>query len=99
MPEREKQSFVDRLVEGALQGITGAIGKSVQGIVKHLLRLAGLILAGVAISIVGVVFLAIGVVKWFSILMPDWLAWLIVGIILFLVGLAVTMITIVSSRT
>ncbi len=82
-----------------MQGIAAGIGKSVQGFVKHVLRLVGLILAGVTISIVGVAFLAIGVVKWFTILMPNWLAWLIVGIILFLLGLALTLITIVSSRS
>lgn len=44
-------------------------------------------LAGVVIALLGVAFLAIGAVKWFSFLMPSWLAWAIVGIVLMLLGI------------
>jgi type VI protein secretion system component VasK len=44
-------------------------------------------LAGVVVAVVGVAFLAVGAVKLFSFLMPNWLAWAIVGIILILVGI------------
>lgn len=69
------------------------IVRSAKGFVKRTLRLVGLILAGVVVSILGVAFLAIGAVKWLSILTPSWLAWVIVGIILLLLGVAVTAVS------
>ncbi len=77
----------------------GGIGKSVERFVKRTLRLAGLALAGVVITILGVAFLAIGAVNWLALLMPSWLAWLIVGIVLFLLGLALALLTLLSLRS
>jgi hypothetical protein len=50
------------------------------------------------IAVLGLVFLAIGVVKWFSVMMPSWLAWLVVGLLLFLLGLLLALVGFVSSR-
>lgn len=74
------------------------ITKSVQRFVKRTLRLAALILAGVVVTLLGVLFLAVGVVKWLAILVPSWLAWVIVGIIIFLLGLALMLLAFVSWR-
>jgi hypothetical protein len=38
-------------------------------------------------------------VKWFSILMPNWLAWAIVGVILLLLGIVLVLGTVIGSRS
>jgi len=55
-------------------------------------------LAGVVIAVMGIAFAALGIVKWLSSLMPSWLAWLVIGVILFLLGLALTLVALVTSR-
>ena len=55
-------------------------------------------IAGVVVALIGVAFLAVGVVKWLAELLPSWLAWLIVGIILLLLGVILTLATFVASR-
>jgi len=64
----------------------GTVTKYIERIVRRALRLAGLYAAGLLIAIIGLIFLAIGVVKWFAVIMAPWLAWLIVGIIMLVVG-------------
>jgi hypothetical protein len=58
-----------------------------------------MVLAGVTIVVLGIAFLAVGAVKWFSILMPNWLAWSIVGIILLLIGVVLGLAALISSRS
>ena len=77
----------------------GGIGKSVERFVKRTLKLAGLAVAGLTISLLGIAFVAMGIVKWFTLLIPSWLAWLVVGIILLLLGVAVTALTLVTMRS
>jgi putative Ca2+/H+ antiporter (TMEM165/GDT1 family) len=59
----------------------------------------GLILAGIVIALIGVGFVSVGAVKWLSALMPSWLAWVIVGIMLLLIGVTVTATTFASGRS
>ena len=99
MPEREKSSLVEKVVQSVLHRAVGGITQYVERVVKRILRLVGLALAGVVIALLGLGFLAVGVVKWFSILMPGWLAWAIVGIILLLLGLVLTLATFIGSRS
>ncbi len=81
-----------------LREALGGIVKPAERLAKRVARAVGLILAGVVISVLGIAFLAVGAVKWLAILMPVWLAWFLVGIILFLAGVAVTAITFSTGR-
>jgi membrane protein YdbS with pleckstrin-like domain len=45
-----------------------------------------MILAGIAIALVGIAAMTVGIVKWFALFMPSWLAWLIMGVFLVLIG-------------
>jgi branched-subunit amino acid permease len=86
LPEREKPTLAERLAQAVIGRTLEGVGKSAKKFVKRTLRLAGLVLTGVVVSILGVVFLAVGAVKWLGMLMPIWLAWMIIGIILLLIG-------------
>ncbi len=99
MPEKEKPTLIERLTQLILREALGGITKPAERFAKRIARSVGLILAGIVISLIGVAFLAVGVVRWLSVLMPSWLAWLIVGIFLVLMGIAVTLGTFVSGRS
>lgn len=99
MPEKEKPTLIERLAQLILREALGGITKPAERFAKRIARSVGLILAGIVISLIGVAFLAIGVVRWLSALMPSWLAWLIVGIFLVLTGIAVTLGTFASGRS
>lgn len=91
--------MAERLVKLILREALGGITKPAERFVKRLARSVGLILAGIVIGLIGIAFVAVGAVKWLSILMPAWLAWVIVGIVLLLIGIIVTMTTIAGGRS
>jgi lipopolysaccharide export LptBFGC system permease protein LptF len=99
LPEQERASFLDRIVKLVVREALGGIAKPAERFAKRVARAVGLILGGIVLAILGVGFVSVGAVKWLSALMPGWLAWLIVGIILFLVGIIVTTTTLASGRS
>jgi len=99
MPEAEKSSLAERLVKLILREALGGIAKPAERFVKRLARAVGLILAGIVIALVGIAFVSVGAVKWLSALMPAWLAWVIVGIMLLLIGITVTTMTFAAGRS
>jgi hypothetical protein len=98
LPEKETSSLFERLARLVLREALGGIAKPAERLAKRVARAVGLILAGVVISVLGIAFLAVGAVRWLAILMPTWLAWALVGIILFLVGVTVTAVTFSTGR-
>jgi len=94
--ETQRSELVKKLIKFILREALGGARKPVESFVKGLARSVGLILAGVVIAIIGVGFVAVGAVRWLSALMPSWLAWAIVGIILLLIGVSVTMTTLAT---
>jgi hypothetical protein len=55
--------------------------------------------AGLLIAIIGLIFLAIGVVKWLAMIVPSWLAWLIIGIIMLLLGVVFVLAAFLASKS
>jgi tetrahydromethanopterin S-methyltransferase subunit G len=100
LPEEErKPSFIDQMVKLVVREAIGGIAKPAERFAKRISRAIGLILGGIVLAILGVAFSAVGAVKWLSLLMPNWLAWIIVGIILFLIGVIVATSTFASGRS
>ena len=64
-----------------------SIVDSVERYTKRLLRTFAMILAGIAIALLGIAAITVGIVKWFALFMPSWLAWLVMGIFLVLMVL------------
>ena len=98
MSESNRSELVKKLVKFILREALGGAAKPVESFVKGLARAIGLILAGVVIAVIGIGFVAVGAVRWLTVLMPSWLAWVIVGIILLLLGFSITMTTLASRR-
>jgi hypothetical protein len=61
--------------------------------------MAGLYMAGLVIALIGIIFLATGIVKWLAMIIPSWLAWTIVGIVLLLWGMVLTLATFAASKS
>jgi hypothetical protein len=99
LPEAKTPTLAERLVKLILREALGGVVKPAERFVKRLARSVGLILAGIVIALIGVGFVSVGTVKWLSVLMPAWLAWVIVGIILLLIGATVTATSFASGRT
>ena len=98
MPEQDEPSLVETIARAIARRALGGLSRYAEQILKSILRLAGLYVAGLVVALIGVGFLAMGVVKWLAMMLPSWLAWLIVGIILLLLGMVLTLATLVASR-
>ncbi|MGA2238102.1 MAG: phage holin family protein [Candidatus Bathyarchaeia archaeon] len=99
MSESSKSSLLETIVHAVAQRTMGTVTKYVERIVRRALRLVGLYAAGLLIAIIGLIFLAIGVVKWLAIIVPSWLAWLIVGIIMLLLGVVFVLAAFLASKS
>jgi hypothetical protein len=97
--DNNKSSLVETLVRALAQRTMGVVTKYIERVVKRILRLAGLYAAGVLIAIIGLVFFAIGAVKWLAMIIPSWLAWLMVGIIMLLLGVVFVLAAFLASRS
>lgn len=99
MSESGKSSLLETLVRAVAQRTMGTVTKYVERVVRRFLRLAGLYAAGLLIAIIGVIFLAIGVVKWLATIVPSWLAWLMVGIVMLLLGVVFVLAAFLASKS
>jgi putative Ca2+/H+ antiporter (TMEM165/GDT1 family) len=98
LSENEKSSWLDNVLRLILRQTVGNVAKIAERFVKRTRRLVAVVLTGVIIGVLGVAFFAVGAVKWFSLVIPIWQAWAIVGIILLLVGAALAGATLIGSR-
>ncbi len=99
MSETSKSSLIETIVRAVAQRTMGSVTKYVERVVRRVLRLAGLYVTGLLIAIIGLIFLAIGVVKWLATIVPSWLAWLIVGIIMLLLGVVLVLAAFLASKS
>ena len=99
MSETSKSSVLETIVRAVAQRAMGTVTKYVERVVRRVLRLAGLYMAGLVITMIGLIFLAIGVVKWLATIVPSWLAWLIVGIIMLLLGVVFVLAAFLASKS
>ena len=99
MSETSKSSLIETIVRALAQRAMGTVTKYVERVVRRVLRLAGLYIAGLLIAIIGLIFLAIGVVKWLALIVPSWLAWLMVGIIMLLLGVVFVLAAFLASKS
>ena len=99
MPDRDDSTLLERILSAISSRIIGGVAKSAERLVKRALRLLAMALAGVLIASLGISFIAVGAVKWLANLMPSWLAWAIVGIVLLLLGIVLMLGALLSSRS
>jgi branched-subunit amino acid permease len=66
--------------------VIGNLIESIEDYSKKLVRTLAMILGGVMIALLGILVIAVGVIKWLSQIVPPWLSWVVVGIVLLLIG-------------
>ena len=93
-----KSSLAETILKAFAQQTMGAAAKYVERMVKRTLRLAGLYTTGLAFAIIGLIFLGIGFVRWLTLLVPSWLAWIVVGMIMSLIGVVIVLASSLASR-
>ncbi len=86
MPDDEGSNLIEKFIQVVIRQFMGDIRKNIRRLVKRAVRMIAMAIAGVIIAVIGIAFLSVGAVKWFSMLMPGWLAWAIVGMVLILTG-------------
>jgi hypothetical protein len=99
MSESSKSSLLETILRAVIQRTMGSVTKYVEGAIRRALRMAGLYVAGLLIAIIGVIFLAIGVVNWLAMIVPSWLAWLIVGIVMLLLGVVFVLAAFLATKS
>ena len=90
MPDDEK-SFVEKIFQEILRRTLGKLSESIERSIKRAIRLAAMAFGGIIIALLGLTFLTVGIIKWLTFLMPSWLAWILVGIIILLAGVSLTL--------
>jgi len=98
LSENEKSTWLEKMLQLILRQTVGNVTKIAERFVKRAIRLVAMALTGVIIAVLGVALLAVGAVKWFSLVIPSWQAWAIVGIILLLIGAVLAGATLIGSR-
>jgi fatty acid desaturase len=99
MSETSKSSLVETIVRAVAERAMGTVTKYIERVVRRILRLAALYIVGLFIAVVGLIFFAIGVVRWLALIVPAWLAWVIVGIIMLLLGVVFVLAAFLASKS
>jgi len=99
MSETSKSSILDTVLRALIQRTMGSVTKYVEAVVRRAFRLAALYVVGLLLAVIGLFFLAIGVVNWLAMIVPSWLAWLIVGIVILLVGIVLVLAAFVATKS
>ncbi len=87
----DEKSFVEKIFQEILRRTLGKLSESIERSMKRAIRLAAMAFGGIIIALLGLTFLTVGIIKWLTLLMPNWLAWILVGIIILLAGVSLTL--------
>ncbi len=87
----DEKSFIEKIFQELIRRTLGKVSESIERSIKRAVRKAAIAFGGVIIALLGFTFLAVGIIKGLSLLMPNWLAWSLVGIIILLVGISLTL--------
>ena len=90
MTEKQHRSIWGRIADHLLDPLLNEVEKAIKKRVdKYVREITQTILIGVVGAVMlagGLIFILIGVTKYLSTVMPSWLAWGLVGIIMALIG-------------
>ena len=90
MTEKQHRSIwgriVDHLLDPLLEEAEKAIRKRVDKYVQEITRTILIAMVGAVMLAGGIIFILIGATKYLSTIMPSWLAWGLIGIIMALTG-------------
>ena len=73
----DEKSFVEKIFQEILRRTLGKLSESIERSIKRAIRLAAMAFGGIIIALLGLTFLTVGIIKWLTLLMPNWLAWIL----------------------
>ena len=91
MSDDDEKSFVEKIFQELIRRTLGKVSETIERSIKRAVRKAAMAFGGIIIALLGFTFLTVGIIKGLSLLMPNWLAWSLVGIIILLVGISLTL--------
>lgn len=83
------ESILKRLHESFAETLHEAVIEAVGGIIRSFLRRLAMTLLGSLLVVFGVILLCLGLVRFIAIFFQEWLAWIIVGLLMTVLGVAV----------
>jgi len=97
------KDFINAILKKISSTILGEVQEAVGGYVKDKIKR---VLKTIAVSVTAVVFLAagfifvcVGLIRYLSLIVPSWLAWIFVGIIVAMIGLSLLLVSLLSLKT
>ena len=87
----DEKSFVEKIFREIIRRTLSKLSESIERSIKRAIRLAAMAFGGIIVALLGLTFLMVGIIKWLTLLMPNWLAWILVGIIILLAGVSLTL--------
>ena len=76
-----------------------AIGGYVKDKIKRVLKTIAVAVTGIVLLVAGVIFVCVGLIRYLGSIVPSWLAWTIVGIIVAMIGLILLLVSLLSVKT
>jgi len=76
-----------------------AVGGYVKGKIKQVLKTIAVALAAIVFLSTGVIFICFGLIRYLSLIVPSWLAWIFMGIIVAMIGLLLLLVSLPSLKT
>lgn len=87
MVRKIADSILQKLLRGFAEAFYQAIVDAINEVIRNFLKRLALALFGTSLAAFGILFLCFGFVKLLGLLLQEWLAWIVVGLLTILFGL------------
>jgi len=76
-----------------------AVGGYVKDKIKQVLKMIAVAVTATVLLAAGVIFVCVGLIRYLSLIVPSWLAWIFVGVIVAMIGLLLLLVSLLSLKT
>ena len=99
MPKDFLNAILKKISSSILEEAQEAVGSYVKDKSKRALKIIAAALTAVILLATGVIFVCVGLIRYLSSIVPSWLAWTIVGIIVAMIGVLLLLVSLLSLKT
>ncbi len=99
MPKDVIDAILKKIYSSILGQAQDAVGGYVKDKIKQVLRAIAVAVTGIVLLAAGIIFFCVGLIGYLSPIIPSWLAWTVVGIIVAMVGLVLLLVSLLSLKT
>ena len=98
MPKDVIDAILKKIYSSILGQAQDAVGGYVKDKIKQVLRAIAVAVTGIVLLAAGIIFFCVGLIGYLSPIIPSWLAWTLVGIIVAMVGLVLLLVSLLSLK-